>query len=187
MEDLVIIRQIKDGNVDAFSFLVEKYHRRLLAFIFRLIGDKETAEDIGQEVFLNIYKTLNTFDENRGTPFSAWLFLAARNRCITELRAKRRKQQVPIEEVHDLAAQEKSIDLVLIEQERQEAIKASLEQLPEPYKSSILANLQGLSLDTIAKNGGISVGTVKSRLFRAREMMKSFVREYLGGTSYEGI
>ena len=151
------------------------------------MGDRGTAEDIGQEVFFSIYKGLDRFDETRGTPFSAWLFIAARNRCISELRSRQGKEHVPIEEAGALASREKLVDQVLLEQERLEAIQASLEQLPEPYKSSILAGIRGLPLHAIAKNEGISVGTVKSRLFRAREMMKLFVRERLGGTSYEGI
>ena len=182
-----IIEQVKAGNVDAFSLLVEKYHRRLLSFIYRLVGDRETAEDIGQEVFLSIYKGLNQFDETRGTPFSAWLFIAARNRCISELRSRRGKEHVPIEEVVGLVTHEKAADQILIEQERLEALQESLEQLPEPFKGSILASISGMPLNAIAQNEGISVGTVKSRIFRAREMMKLFVRERLGGRSYEGI
>lgn len=187
MEDRSIIEQVKAGNKDAFSLLVERYHRRLLSFIYRLVGDRETAEDIGQEVFLSLYKGLGRFDQTRGTPFSAWLFIAARNRCISELRSRQGREQIPIEEAGALASQEKPVDQVLLEQERLEAIQASLEQLPEPYISSILASISGLPLQAIARNEGISVGTVKSRLFRARGMVKLFVRERLGGTSYEGI
>jgi RNA polymerase sigma-70 factor (ECF subfamily) len=187
MEDAAIILRIKDGDVQAFSLLVEKYHRRLLSFIYRLTGDRDAAEDIGQEVFLNIYKTLNTFDETRGTPFSAWLFIAARNRCISELRSRQGREAVPIEAAGVLIAREKPVDQVLMEQERLEAITRSLELLREPYQSSILASIQGLPLTAIAKSSGVSVGTVKSRLFRAREMLKAFVREYRGGTSYERI
>jgi RNA polymerase sigma-70 factor (ECF subfamily) len=88
LEDIEVIRRVKSGDREAFSIFVEKYHRHLLNFIFRLIADEGIVEDIGQEVFLSIYKSLKDFDEDRGTPFSAWLFVIARNRCIAELRRK---------------------------------------------------------------------------------------------------
>jgi RNA polymerase sigma-70 factor (ECF subfamily) len=115
------------------------------------------------------------------------LFIAARNRCISELRSRQGKEFVAIEEAGVLIAREKPADQVLMEQERLEATATSLEQLPEPYKSSILASIQGLPLATIAKREGVSIGTVKSRLFRGREMLKAFMRTYLGGASYERI
>ena len=86
LNDIEVIKRIKSGEIDAFSLLVEKYHRRLLIFIHRLVGDKSIVEDVGQEVFLNVYKSLDNFDEQAGVPFSAWLFIAARNRALSELR-----------------------------------------------------------------------------------------------------
>ena len=91
MEDPEIVQAVKDGDIEAFSLLVEKYHRRLLNFIYRLTSDAEIAEDIGQEVFLSVYKSLDGFDVKKGVPFSAWLFIAAKNRCMSELRSRRDK------------------------------------------------------------------------------------------------
>ncbi len=181
MEDYDFIRQVKDGNTEAFTFLVEKYHRHLLNFVFRLVRDKDIVEDIGQEVFLSVYKSLRDFDETRGTPFSAWLFITARNRCISELRSGRGKEKVSVKEIEDLRAEEKSAEELLIEKEDEQALKKSLVQLPEPYKSTILRTLRGDSLDEIAITEKISLGTVKSRLFRARRRMKLLLSEYYGG------
>jgi RNA polymerase sigma-70 factor (ECF subfamily) len=91
VEDIDVVKRIKNGDVEAFSILVEKYHKYLLNFIFRLIGDEEIVEDIGQEVFLSVYKSLKDFDEKRGTPFSAWIFITARNRCIRDIIGKARQ------------------------------------------------------------------------------------------------
>lgn len=187
MEDFNVIQQVKGGNIEAFSLLVEKYHKRLLIFISRLINDRDRAEDIGQDVFLSVYKSLSSFDESRGTPFSAWLFIAARNRCISELRFRRNKESLPIESAFDIMTNAKAMDDILIEQERLEIIKDSLAQLPARYRNAIIRSLHGESLDDIAKKEGISRGTVKSRLFRAREMMKVLAKKYIGGTSYEGV
>lgn len=187
MEDYEVIRQVKGGNTDAFALLVEKYQGHLLNFIFRLVKDEAIVEDIGQEVFLSVYKSLDGFDEGRGTPFSAWLFITAKNRCISELRGRTGKVKVPLDDIPDLRAAGKNAEEILIDSQKQKALYASLTQLPEPYKGTILKSLAGKSLDEIASGEGISSGTVKSRLFRARKRMQLFISEYYGGSGYERI
>ncbi len=98
VEDIEVVRRIKNGDIEAFSILVEKYHNHLLNFIYRLTGDVDIVEDIGQEVFLSVYKSLRNFDDNRGTPFSAWLFITSRNRCISEMRKKGNRKFIPLDE-----------------------------------------------------------------------------------------
>jgi len=84
VDDIDIVKRVQAGDRNAFSLLVEKYHRPLLNFIYRLVGNDHSVEDIGQDVFLNVYKSMSRFDLSEGVPFSAWLFIAARNRCISE-------------------------------------------------------------------------------------------------------
>jgi RNA polymerase sigma-70 factor (ECF subfamily) len=184
MEDSEIIRCVKAGDTEAFSLLVEKYHRRLLTFIFRLVDDQAGIEDIGQEVFWSAYKSLPGFDEGRGTPFSAWLFTIARNRCISEIRRRQGLRTIPLDKETAIPSRQQNQEEILIEHERRQAIKASLDQLPEPFRGTILRSLEGEAPDVIALADGISVGTVKSRLFRAREKLKALVREYIGGKGY---
>jgi RNA polymerase sigma-70 factor (ECF subfamily) len=85
MNDNTIIRLIQDGKIDAYARLVQKYHKNLLSFIYRLVRDPNITEDIGQEVFLSAYKSLAGFNTEKGTPFSAWLFVIARNKCVNYL------------------------------------------------------------------------------------------------------
>jgi len=186
MEDYDIIRQVKGGDPEAFALLVEKYHRQLLNFIFRIVRDPAVVEDIGQEVFLSVYKSLKEFDESRGTPFSAWLFITARNRCLSELRSGKRKEKVFLEDIAEMRSGQKNAEETLIADRRLRALHECLDQLPEPYRGAILRSLEGDSLHEIAERDGISLGTVKSRLFRARKMIKAFLNEYYGG-GYEGI
>jgi RNA polymerase sigma-70 factor (ECF subfamily) len=187
MDDREVIHLIKNGDIEAYSILVEKYHKQLLNFIFRIVRNESIVEDIGQEIFFSIYKSLNTFDENRGTPFSAWLFMSARNRCINELRAKYGKSKVSLEDIEDLHSTEKTPEQALADKEQRQALHASLDQLEEPYKSTILKSLWGESIHQIAQRDGVTIGTVKSRLFRAREQMKLIVQRYLGGRNHEEI
>lgn len=185
MNDNAIIRLIQGGDVDAFAQLVQKYHKNLLAFIYRIVRDPHLSEDIGQEVFLDVYKSLSKFDPEMGTPFSAWLYVSARNRCISELRKRGRTESVPLEDYHIITGAEDSAEEALIRQEGLDALAASLEQLPEPFRKTLVKSLQGASLNEIACQCGISRATVKTRLFRAKEKMKQLMKEYVGGVGHE--
>ncbi len=187
MDDIDIIKRVKAGDVESYSLLVLKYHKHLLNFIYGIVRDEEKVEDIGQEVFLNIYKTLHAFDESRGTPFSAWLFISARNCCISEVRRKRDKTSIPIEDAPDLHDHGKSAEEMLIDREREKLLASSLELLPEPYRSSMLLHVRGDSLKEIAAAEGVSLGTVKSRLSRARVKIRQFLSGRIGGKDYEKI
>ncbi len=181
MDDFEIIKRVQNGDVEAYSLLVEKYHKRLLNFIFRLVSDERIVEDIGQEVFMSIYKSIRNYDLNRGTPFSAWLFIAARNRCISELRKIDNRLFFPIDDADEIAVQNRSPEKEAADRERLKAIHNALEQLSEPYKSVIMQSLRGDSLEEIALDERISIGTVKSRLFRAKKKIRTFVIGHLGG------
>ena len=185
MEDIDVVRRIKNGDIEAFSILVEKYHNHLLNFIYRLTGDIDIVEDIGQEVFLSVSKSLKNFDDNRGTPFSAWLFITARNRCISEMRKKANRKFISLDDI-SLGDKRTGMD-VLIDNEQMQALKAALDQLPEHYRTIILRSLDGDSILEIAGTEKISPGTVKSRLFRAKEKIRVLIKEFLGGEDYERI
>jgi RNA polymerase sigma-70 factor (ECF subfamily) len=114
-------------------------------------------------------------------PFAAWLFITARNRCISELRRKRLRT-ISLDASTILPAHEKTPEQAASDQERLAAIHAALEQLPEPYKQTILQSLDGGSPEEIAHTQNISRGTVKSRLSRARQKMKLLLHGNPGGT-----
>jgi len=187
MRDREIIRRIKNGEVEAFSILVKKYHSGLLSFIYRLVGDEKIVEDLGQEVFLDAYKSLRDFDIERGTPFSAWLFIMARNRCISELRKRNGAACLPIDEIIDLGAELKSAEELLIEHEQRQMMASSIKRLAQPFRAPLVMSLQGCSLKEIADACGLSPGTVKSRLGRAREKLRLLVKVYSGGKGYVEI
>ncbi len=185
MNDNDIISLIRNGDVDAFAQLVQKYHKNLLAFIYRFVRDPHLTEDIGQEVFLDVYKSLSKFDPDRGTPFSAWLYITARNRCISELRKRGRTENVPLEDYHAITRAADSAEETLIGHEGRQALAASLEQLPEPFRTTMVKSLQGVSLNEIARQCGISPATAKTRLYRAKEKIKRLMKEYVGGVCHE--
>ena len=177
----------QQGDIEAYARIVERYHRPLLHFIFALIGDEKIVEDIGQEVFLSVYQSLPRFDPKRGTPFSAWLFIAARNRCFSEMRKRRNKFFIPIEDAPDISVPERPPEDLLILKEQSEAIEEALEKLPAHYRNTILKNLEGIPLEEIAFRDGVSPGTVKSRLFRARQQIKKTLSKHLGRKEHEKV
>jgi RNA polymerase sigma-70 factor (ECF subfamily) len=182
VDDMEIIKSVQRGNSESFSLLVDKYHRHLLNFVYRLMGNDSMVEDIGQEIFLSVYRSVRSFDISRGIPFSAWLFITARNRCISEMRRKKRSA-VSLEIIAGLASQAKSPEQAARDEERFLAIRAALEQLPEPYRETLIQSLRGDSPEEIARNARISPGTVKSRLSRARQKMKLLLHERFGGNA----
>lgn len=187
-DDLEIVRRVQCGDTQAFALLVEKHHRQLLNFISRLVRDESLVEDIGQEVFLSVFRSLRTFDEGRSVPFAAWLFIVARNRCIGELRRRRGKVFLPAEGLAGSAASDHGTpEDQALNEERRRAIAASLEQLPEPYRKALLGSLRGDSIEEHALAEGIPPGTAKSRLSRARERMRQLLGERRGGQGHEGV
>ncbi|MGA2402648.1 MAG: sigma-70 family RNA polymerase sigma factor [Syntrophobacteraceae bacterium] len=187
VDDNEVIKRFQNGDTEAFAHLVVRYHRKLLNFIYRLVGDKAPVEDLGQDVFLNVFRGLPEFNLDRGVPFSAWLFIVARNRCISELRARGERCFVDLDAIEHLSSNAHSAEEVLLARERREALRSSLELLPEPYRITLLQSLNGHSLEEIAIAWGLSAGTVKSRLFRARQRVKTLVGQWRGGKSHERV
>jgi RNA polymerase sigma-70 factor, ECF subfamily len=137
------------------------------------VYDESVVEDIGQEVFISAYRSLDNFDAGRGVPFAAWLFTIARNRCITMLRKRKTAVLLPLSEAMEVTAQPtNSPDADLCSLERRQALSKALEQLSEPFRSTMMESLKGRSIDEIAEKCGIKAATVKTRLFRARENLK---------------
>jgi RNA polymerase sigma-70 factor (ECF subfamily) len=187
MEDNAIIARVKAGEINAFSILVEKYHKDVLSFIFRLVGDDRIVEDIGQEVFLQVYESLKRFGVDRGTPFPAWLFIAAGNRCISELRRRKGTAALSLEAIADVGADLMSAEDLMILSEQRRLARRLLDQLAEPFKRPLLMSLRGSSLKEIAKACAIAPGTAKSRLSQARGKLSLMAETHRGGKNYEGV
>jgi RNA polymerase sigma-70 factor (ECF subfamily) len=171
-EDIDSIQRIKRGETEAYEVLVRKYHRHLLNFIFRIVRDESIVEDIGQDVFISVYRALPKFDENRGVPFGAWLFIIARNQCISELRKRKTANFIPNFEDFPEADHSLASDEMLIQKEQKAALLQALETLEEPFKEAIVQSLKGASIDEISRTCNVPINTVKTRLFRARDKLR---------------
>jgi RNA polymerase sigma factor (sigma-70 family) len=167
MQDQEIITAVKQGNVELFRLLVERYQGPLLGFINSITRDRFLTEDVGQAVFLSFFRNLQNFEETRQIPLAAWLFTVARNMAINAIKKERR--YVAVESLAEERCDHRPGPLdLLIHKEDQAILAQCLAMLPEPYQTTILKSLQGRSIEEIAAQELILPGTVKSRLARAR-------------------
>jgi RNA polymerase sigma-70 factor, ECF subfamily len=170
-DDLAVIRRVLDGDLEAFRVLVRKYEGPLHGFIGNLIADAHEAEDAAQESFLAAYRRLGSYDPDRGA-FSTWLLTIARNKCLN---ARRRRRPVPLDGLPESAA-DRPPDRELAEAEWFRLLDRALDGLPFEQKTVfVLAEIQGLPLEEVAGIEAVPLGTVKSRLSRAKEKLRSLL------------
>ena len=171
-DDLDAIRRVLAGDVESFRRLVERYQRPLLTMARNLTPPDTDYEAVAQDVFLAAFRRLAGFDPTRSA-FSTWLFTIGRNRCRNELARRRPVAGAPLPDVVDPRSPERAAS----EAELFRQLDAALGVLPFRQRSAfVLAELQGLSYEEVGRIEGIGVGTVKSRIARAREKLRRLLR-----------
>jgi RNA polymerase sigma-70 factor (ECF subfamily) len=193
--DAVLMLRVKRGDRAAFAGLVEKYKQPVLNFIYRTLRDETEAEDLAQNVFLQVYKSRSRY--RRTAKFSTWLFTIARNLCLNELRRRSRHPAESIEETQaenddqpqrqyedksQMAPPEK-----LLHGELAQKIEEALAELPENQRSAILLCRQDeLSYEEIAGVLDCSLSATKSLIHRGRETLKEKLKRYLSTGDWGG-
>jgi RNA polymerase sigma-70 factor (ECF subfamily) len=177
MNDDFLIRETLAGNQQAFRLVVLRYQRPLFRFLGLLGFRGPPAEDLAQETFLRAFKALYSFDPTRAA-FSTWLFTIARRLAIREWQRSRRVQLTPAageEEAPSHALDPAQSALIA---ERARRVERALGELPEQLRSTFFfSQIEELSLEQVAELEGCAVGTVKSRVFRARERLRLALTE----------
>jgi len=181
-QEAMIVRKVLQGDVNAFEKLVTEYEKSVYAITLRMTNNAEDAADMTQETFIKAYNSLQAF---RGdSKFSVWLFRIATNVCLDFLRSRNRKQTVSLsveddegEEAQlDIADESQSPELLLERGLTRDAVRRGLDTLPPDYRQILLLReIQGLSYEEIAEALRLEVGTVKSRIFRARKKLCNFL------------
>jgi RNA polymerase sigma-70 factor (ECF subfamily) len=164
-----LIRRVQNGDMVAFNKVVNKYKSRLMNVIFRMIGSTEESEDIVQETFVRVYQHRHSFDFRHC--FSTWIYTIALNLARNELRKRKRFK---FYDIFDMKGNEAEFSVEMkLPSNLPKAIEAALATLPEKYKMAfVLRDVQELPYDEVAKIMNIPLGTVKSRVNRARAMLR---------------
>jgi RNA polymerase sigma-70 factor (ECF subfamily) len=184
--DQQLVERVQAGDRSAFNLLVLKYQHRVLKLVSRFINDAAEAEGVAQEAFLKAYRALGSF---RGdSAFYTWLYRIAINTAKNALVSNRRR---PVDfdldlqdpEQYDRHARLKDAETpegVLLTDEIRSVVEKAMEQLPEDLRTAIvLRELEGLSYEEIAEAMDCPVGTVRSRIFRAREAIDKKLKPLL--------
>ncbi len=171
-EDIELIQRCKAGAWEAFEMLVKKYQNQAINIAYSLLGSRPDSEDVAQESFIKIYRNISGFKEE--SRFSTWLYRIVINTAYDFLR---RRKHPPLSLDNDDI---KHAPFVLPQetefQSNQELLNEALAKLPFEYRSVlILREVEGVSYQQIAEALKISIGTVESRLFRGRAMLKEFL------------
>lgn len=183
----LLIKKSKSGDVEAFEQLIFDYQKKAYNIALRIMGNQEDAKDMCQEAFIRIFKSIEGFKEQ--SSFSTWMYRIVTNVCLDEIRKKKKNDTVSLDntfetqngEVHfETASDEDTPEEAFIRTEKRRIILKEINSLSEEYKTAIvLRDIQGFSYEEIANILCCSIGTVKSRINRGRNILKNRLKTAL--------
>tara|TARA_Y100001968_G_scaffold255717_1_gene241923 strand:- start:882 stop:1460 length:579 start_codon:yes stop_codon:yes gene_type:complete len=180
--DEQLIGRFQSGDEQAYIELVNRYKDRLLNFVLNFLGDLEQAEDVVQDTMLKLYEKKHYYREI--AKFSTWIYTIARNLANTELRKRKNRkttyfsQMTREERQYDIPAVQDNVDQVIENEFIQKRIQKAIKVLPEHFKTVIiLRDIQELSYDDISNIVGVPLGTIKSRINRARLQLQAELQD----------
>jgi RNA polymerase sigma-70 factor, ECF subfamily len=188
LDDSQVVARTLEGDTRGFTELVERYQSRLLNFVYRTTGDRERAEDLVQETFIRVHRHLHRFDQTK--KFSTWIYTIASNLAKNELRNRSRNPLVLFQAIRkSWEADNRPLewedntyrpDDLFRKRHLREIIDTAVAELPEHHRSVfVLRELEGKTYEEIAEITGCNLGTVKSRLNRARNSFAHIVAPML--------
>jgi RNA polymerase sigma-70 factor (ECF subfamily) len=189
-DEEALVRRVRLGDLEAYDELVRRYQERIYATIYHMTSNHEDANDLAQESFIKAFQALKTF--KGGSSFYTWLYRIAVNKTINFLKQRKNRVHMSLDDL-DFNA-EHDPDLVAFVSDKtprreaglaelQEKLNAAMLKLSEPHRLVVvLHDVQGLSHDEIAKIMDCNIGTVRSRLFYARQQLQGYLSDYLKPT-----
>jgi RNA polymerase sigma factor (sigma-70 family) len=187
LEEMQLVKQARAGDLGAYDELVRRYQERIYATVYHMTANHEDANDLAQEAFIKAFHALKSF--KGGSSFYTWVYRIAVNKTINFLKQRRNKSQMSLDDI-DFNA-EHDPDLVALVSEKtprrevslselQEKLNAAMQKLSEPHRMVVtLHDVQGLSHEEIADIMECNIGTVRSRLFYARQQLQAYLSDYL--------
>jgi RNA polymerase sigma-70 factor (ECF subfamily) len=186
-EEIALVRRAQDGEMSAYDDLVQRYQERIYATIYHMTSNHEDANDLAQDTFIKAYQALKSF--KGGSSFYTWVYRIAVNKTINFLKQRKNRAQMSLNDL-DFNA-EHDPDLVALISDKTPRRDAGLAELQEKLNEAMLKlsdyhrlvvtlhDVQGMSHEEIAKIMDCNIGTVRSRLFYARQQLQSYLSEYL--------
>jgi RNA polymerase sigma-70 factor, ECF subfamily len=176
MDEQFLIQSARSGDLDAFNRLILAYQDMAYNVAYRMLADEDLAEDAVQNAFISAYNNLSSF---RGGSFKAWVMRMVTNGCYDELRRQKRRPTTPLEPLNDedeeqdsapwMASGDPSAETKMEQAELEHALQHCLEQLPPEFRMVVvLVDVQGLDYAEVSASVRTPLGTIKSRLARAR-------------------
>jgi len=186
MDELALVQQAKEGDLDSFNRLILEYQDMAFNLAARMLNDEDAAEDVTQVAFLSAYRSLDSF---RGGSFRAWVMRMVSNACLDELRRRKRRPTISLEPINEddeeiesptwLADQNASPEELFDQSELDRVLQNCITGLPEEFRSVVLmVDIEGLDYQEVSSAIGKPLGTVKSRLARARLKMRDCLQNY---------
>src|ERR1035437_393864 len=187
VEEMDLVKRARRGDLAAYDDLVRRYQERIYATVYHMTSNHEDANDLAQEAFIKAFQALKSF--KGGSSFYTWIYRIAVNKTINFLKQRRNKAQMSLDDL-DINA-EHDPDLVALISDKtprrevglaelQEKLNAAMQRLSEPHRLVVtLHDVQGLSHEEIGKIMDCNVGTVRSRLFYARQQLQAYLSDYL--------
>src|SRR5450432_4228079 len=175
MDELTLIREAQRGNVESFNSLVLHFQSSVYNLAYRLTGESDSAADATQEAFISAYRHLSDF---KGGSFQGWLLRIVTNACYDELRRRKRRPVVSLDNpdcpmMEQLVHPGESPEALLQHSALSRVIQDCLDDLPDDQRLvSVLCDVQGYDYQEISQIAGVSLGTVKSRISRARQRLR---------------
>ncbi|PYP82477.1 MAG: RNA polymerase subunit sigma-24 [Blastocatellia bacterium AA13] len=186
--DHELIAGVRDGNEDAFQEIVRRYRNPITNFVYRMLDDYDRSVELAQETFIRVYTSASRYQANHN--FSTYIYRIASNLAISEIRQRKRRKLVSLfspftneeGDTIELDPPDHSSlqDESLIQDERRRAVTRAIASLPQKYRAAIvLRDIEEMSYDRIAQVLSLSEGTVKSRINRARNLLKEKLVAYI--------
>ncbi len=187
MDEPALIAEAQRGDLDAFNRLVLEYQTTVYNLAYRIMGEGDSASDAAQEAFIAAYKNISYY---RGGSFKAWLLRIVTNACYDELRRRKRRPAASLEALTvvdkgpdadaeaALVSQDESPEHYAERRELARQLQACIDHLPDDMRAvAVMADVMGMDYAEIAASTGAALGTVKSRLSRARARLRDCVRQ----------
>ena len=187
LDDTVLVRRACEGDLGAYDDLVRRYQDRIYSTLYHMTANHEDANDLAQEAFIKAFQALKSF--KGGSSFYTWVYRIAVNKTINFLKQRKNKNHLSLDDIDFQAEHDPDLVALISDKtprreinlaELQEKLNVAMQKLSEHHRLVVtLHDVQGLSHEEIAEIMGCNIGTVRSRLFYARQQLQAYLSDYL--------